>query len=404
MPLNYNSEHPIFNLANEGKLDQLKEMMSKKSARSFFRRSKKTSLNDKRTADHLTPLLVAAIAGHLPIVQWLLSPEGGSSKNECNENASSALLFAAYNGRLDVVEWLVDSGNCDINQANTVGATAITLAASNGHLDIVQWLINKDPESIKNVDNFGNTALILAAENDQLETVKWLVSNKKSKINETNSDGHTALGIAAWKGHLAIVTYLLEHPDITYKYLRTTFHLKEIPLNNNEVNTLIQNKMESYDELIEQSYEEALKTFKVTDTQIIVANKLFCPIKYELIVDPVTAKDGLLYEKRNITIWFTNKDTSPLTNAILDDKTLTPSEDIIKIIAQIDTAIETLYRKVTAAKTQQPIVKESKIPVLMKSKQYAGYKPLFVSTSVTTLTPDSIEDVINSSPNASSAA
>ena len=47
-----------------------------------------------------------------------------------------------------------------------------------------------------------------------------------------------------------------------------------------------------------------------------------CPISFELFVDPVKASDGRTYERRDITQWLANNDTSPWTGLPLTDKRL----------------------------------------------------------------------------------
>jgi hypothetical protein len=56
-----------------------------------------------------------------------------------------------------------------------------------------------------------------------------------------------------------------------------------------------------------------------------VPDELRCPIGYELFKDPVLAADGFNYERAQIARWFQDHATSPKTNAVLPNKTLTPN-------------------------------------------------------------------------------
>jgi hypothetical protein len=47
-----------------------------------------------------------------------------------------------------------------------------------------------------------------------------------------------------------------------------------------------------------------------------------CPITSQIYFDPVMTSDGHTYEKNAIIIWFSNHDTSPMTNIKLKNKTL----------------------------------------------------------------------------------
>ena len=49
-----------------------------------------------------------------------------------------------------------------------------------------------------------------------------------------------------------------------------------------------------------------------------------CPITHMLMRDPVVTADGQLYERRAISAWLREHDTSPLTGALLPSKVLTP--------------------------------------------------------------------------------
>ena len=57
-----------------------------------------------------------------------------------------------------------------------------------------------------------------------------------------------------------------------------------------------------------------------------------CPITQELMTDPVMAADGHTYERTAITAWLKDKNTSPLTNTLLEDKRLYPNHTLKKAI------------------------------------------------------------------------
>jgi hypothetical protein len=59
-----------------------------------------------------------------------------------------------------------------------------------------------------------------------------------------------------------------------------------------------------------------------------VPDELRCPIGYELFKDPVIAGDGFNYERAQIVRWFQNHATSPKTNAVLPNRTLTPNHEL----------------------------------------------------------------------------
>ena len=70
---------------------------------------------------------------------------------------------------------------------------------------------------------------------------------------------------------------------------------------------------------------EASEAVKVPDNYV-------CPITAEIMTDPVTTLDGFTYERTAITEWLLTKDTSPLTGATLESKTLVPNLSLRSMI------------------------------------------------------------------------
>ena len=63
-----------------------------------------------------------------------------------------------------------------------------------------------------------------------------------------------------------------------------------------------------------------------------VPNDYVCPITTEMMTDPVTTADGFTYERTAITEWLRTKDTSPLTGAMLESKSLVPNLSLRSMI------------------------------------------------------------------------
>ena len=84
-----------------------------------------------------------------------------------------------------------------------------------------------------------------------------------------------------------------------------------------------------------------------------VAEGLHCSITGSLLVDPVSAADGQIYERAAITRWLANNDTSPNTGAVLSSKALFALPAVRAMAAQVveagtlpdDEAREWLLRK-----------------------------------------------------------
>eukprot|EP01040_Poterioochromonas_malhamensis_P023163 gene23163-28316_t len=62
-----------------------------------------------------------------------------------------------------------------------------------------------------------------------------------------------------------------------------------------------------------------------------------CPISHEIISDPVVATDGISYERKEIVIWLTHHNASPITNTRLLNKTLIPNINLRQAIEEYTT-------------------------------------------------------------------
>ena len=153
----------------------------------------------------VTPLLTAAVKGHLPLVQYLL--EQGADKNKADNKGGSPLFLAVYNGHLGVVKYLVQQG-MEMDKADQKGVSPIHTAAGGGHLDVLQYLleqgVDKDTASYDN-----STPLLIAAQEGHLAAVQNLLKYG-ADMDKTNNDGLSPLISAAMNGHLPVVQYLLE--------------------------------------------------------------------------------------------------------------------------------------------------------------------------------------------------
>lgn len=57
-----------------------------------------------------------------------------------------------------------------------------------------------------------------------------------------------------------------------------------------------------------------------------------CPITMDIMKDPVICSDGHSYERESITKWLLTHNTSPKTNAVLENTTLTPNHSLRALI------------------------------------------------------------------------
>ena len=63
-----------------------------------------------------------------------------------------------------------------------------------------------------------------------------------------------------------------------------------------------------------------------------IPEEYYCPITHLVMADPVSTEDGHTYEREAIEEWLQKNNTSPLTNAKLNTKTLIPNYSLRKLI------------------------------------------------------------------------
>jgi len=83
-------------------------------------------------------------------------------------------------------------------------------------------------------------------------------------------------------------------------------------------------------------------------SEIEIPNEWLCPITTEIMINPVIGRDGHTYEKEAIEKWLDNKNTSPITNAVMHKDGLVPNIALRKIIQ--DSSVLNQYQKNVASK------------------------------------------------------
>lgn len=88
-------------------------------------------------ADGVTPLMLAAKQGSVPMVNLLI--DEGAKVGAKDKDGNSALMIAARHGNAEAVMLLLHSGAA-ADEANRFGDTAVSLAAVNGNADVLRFL------------------------------------------------------------------------------------------------------------------------------------------------------------------------------------------------------------------------------------------------------------------------
>ncbi len=91
-----------------------------------------------------TPLILAATAGHLEVVQILVD-HSAEVEAQSERTKDTALSLACSGGRYEVVEYLLSCG-ANKEHRNISDYTPLSLAASGGYVNIIKLLLNAGAE------------------------------------------------------------------------------------------------------------------------------------------------------------------------------------------------------------------------------------------------------------------
>ena len=158
----------------------------------------------------LTPLMLAARAGHQDVVKALISHDAKIEKRDSLER--TALMHAAANGHYTLVALLLNKG-ADPNLADIAGNTALHYAAAYGWYHIVQLLLQGSANSdIVNSERLSPLAVALLKGKDDIAK---LLFNQGADANVTDDKKQTLLmGLVAHlpdDSVLERINYILQH-------------------------------------------------------------------------------------------------------------------------------------------------------------------------------------------------
>ena len=145
---------------------------------------------------------MAADAGHLELLQWLLTADGGfrgydGAKRGARDRQQRLVWCAAFGGHLEVVRWLCEA------RGFAPGDEALGAAARGGRIEILEYLVH-DCRLKLDWSEAGALACARAAGNDQLAALRWL---RHAGAGEW---GHTICVAAARGGSVRCLRYCVE--------------------------------------------------------------------------------------------------------------------------------------------------------------------------------------------------
>lgn len=128
-----------------------------------------------RSETGASPLMIAAHAGNLAMVQALLA--AGADVHACDDRGWTALSFSIYNaefkcGFVGVAEALIDAG-ADIEAPIGYGVRPLMLAAGYGETEIVDLLLRAGADVLAKNEG-GYTALMMVKQKHYVDVVNLL--------------------------------------------------------------------------------------------------------------------------------------------------------------------------------------------------------------------------------------
>ncbi|XP_046562935.1 ankyrin repeat domain-containing protein 17-like isoform X1 [Haliotis rubra] len=154
-----------------------------------------------------TPIMMAAIKGHLKVFELLISK--GCSLSELDDNRDSTLHLACLGGNEAIVQYLLLQ-DVDLNRKGRHGRTQVMLAAWKGHVQ-VYFLLAKQGCHLTGEDAYGDNILHLACRGGRPDIVEHLISRGYGNTESRGQYGRTPVMMAAGKGCKQVVDLLIDN-------------------------------------------------------------------------------------------------------------------------------------------------------------------------------------------------
>ncbi|KAJ1286122.1 hypothetical protein BS78_03G328600 [Paspalum vaginatum] len=143
-----------------------------------------------------TPLISAAMRGHIEVVQLLLEQDDFGLVEMARDNGKNVLHFAARQGHIEIVKALLEKDPQLARRNDKKGQTALHMAVKGTSCDVLRVLVDADPAIVMLPDKNGNTALHVATRKKRAEIVSVLLRLPDTHVNALNRDHKTAYDIA----------------------------------------------------------------------------------------------------------------------------------------------------------------------------------------------------------------
>lgn len=197
--------NPLHRAATDGSVERTIAIISKGKGKGSI------DIN-QGTPQGYTPLMLASLQGHGPVVRILLSK--GANLSIAGDRGVTPLCAAAGEGHVDVVKMLIEAGGGPAVPSGAV--TPLHVATRFGHPEVMKILI-KAGANVNHREVNGETALCTASVHGLVGAVRLLLRAKADPfLTLTSSDGeeYLPLDLAADRGHSEVVRELLQQVGI----------------------------------------------------------------------------------------------------------------------------------------------------------------------------------------------
>jgi ankyrin repeat protein len=211
----------LFSLAETGQLNELRELI----VNSKLEISKLKGRHSQKT-----PLHVAVLNGHIPVIKHFLNLD--LDPNAVDIHKQSVLHYAAHTGDSDVLD-LLKKHDVNFNSKDIFGRTALHHAAIQGSVSSVQWLVDNALGRsdtlmtwINHKDMLGSNALHWAAVKGKHDVVKFLVA-RGINVHLHAGDKQTAANLASAAEKEKVYSWLrdyITHGNSLMTYVRERLH------------------------------------------------------------------------------------------------------------------------------------------------------------------------------------